>query len=58
MAKYKVAVTHTETQVFIIEADNSSEAKEKISDAWDNGEIEIDNPELSDTDFSLIGRVS
>lgn len=56
MANFKVAITRTETQVFTIEADNSAEAVEGISDAWDNGEIELDNPELSDTDFSLIGR--
>ena len=56
MAKFKVAIIHTEAQAFIVEALNSSEAIEKISDAWDNGEIELDDPDTSDTDFSLIGR--
>ncbi len=56
MAKFKVAVTHTETQVFIIEAECSEEAIEKISDAWDNGELELDNPEVSDSDVLFIGR--
>ena len=56
MAKFKVAIIHTEAQAFIVEALNSSEAIEKISDAWDYGEIELDDPDTSDTDFSLIGR--
>ena len=56
MHKFRVAIIRTETQSFIIEAQNSSEAIEKISDAWDNGELELDDPDTSDTDFSLIGR--
>ena len=56
MPKFKVAIIRTETQSFIVEAQNSSEAIEKISDAWDNGELELDDPDISDTDFSLIGR--
>ena len=56
MAKFRVAIIRTETQVFIVEAQNSTEAIEKISDAWDNGDIELDYPDTSDTDFSLIGR--
>ena len=56
MAKFTVAITHTETQVFTVEARDSTEAVEKISDAWDNGCIELDTPELCDTDFSFIGR--
>lgn len=56
MSKFKVAITRTESQVFTIEAQDSTEAVEKISDAWDDGRIELDNPEITDTDFSLIGR--
>ncbi len=56
MAKFKVAITRTESQVFTIEADSNAEAVERISEAWDEGRIELDNPELCDTDFSLIGR--
>ena len=56
MPKFRVAIIRTETQVFIVEAQNSTEAIEKISDAWDNGEAELDNLDTSDTDFSLIGR--
>ncbi len=56
MAKFRVAITRTETQVFTVEAMNCSEAIEKISDAWDYGNIELDNPDISDTDFSLTGQ--
>ena len=56
MPKFRVAIIRTETQSFIVEAQNSTEAIEKISYAWDNGDIELDNPDTSDTDFSLIGR--
>lgn len=56
MAKFRVAITRTETQVFIVEAQNSTEAVEKLSDAWDNGTIELDSTDISDADFSLIGR--
>ena len=56
MPKFRVAIIRTETRSFIVEAQNSTEAIEKISDAWDNGDIELDYPDTSDTDFSLIGR--
>ena len=56
MPKFSVAIIRTETQSFIVEAENSSEAIEKISDAWNNGTIELDDPDTSDTDFSIIGR--
>ena len=56
MPKFRVAIIRTEAQSFIVEAQNSTEAIEKISYAWDNGDIELDNPDTSDTDFSLIGR--
>lgn len=56
MAKFKVAITRTETQVFTVEAHDSAEAVEKVSDAWDEGRIELDSPEVCDTDFSFIGR--
>ena len=56
MAKFRVAIIRTETQVFTIEAQNNSEAVEKISDAWDEGVIELVDPDTCDTDFSLIGR--
>ena len=56
MPKFKVAIIRTETQSFIVEAQNSTEAIEKISYAWDYGDIELDYPDTSDTDFSLIGR--
>ena len=56
MAKFRIAIIHTEAQAFIVEAQNSSEAVEKISDAWDNGDVELDDPDTSDTDFFLIGR--
>ena len=56
MPKFRVAIIRTETQVFIVEAQNNSEAIEKISHAWGDGYIELDNPDTSDTDFSLIGR--
>ena len=56
MAKLRVAIIHTETQVFIVEAQNSTEAIEKISDAWDYGEIKLDDPDTSNTNFFLIRR--
>lgn len=56
MAKFRIAIIHTEAQAFIVEALNSSEAVDKLSDAWDKGEIELDNPDNCDTDFFLIGR--
>ena len=56
MAKFSVAIIRTETQVFTVDAENSSEAIEKVSDAWNEGLIELDNPDTCDTDFSLIGR--
>ena len=56
MAKFRVAIIRTETQSFFVEAQKNTKAIEKISYAWDNGDIELDNPDTSDTNFSLIGR--
>ena len=56
MAKFSVAIIHTATQGFTVEVQNSSDAVEKVSDAWDEGLIELENPDTSDTDFYLIGR--
>ncbi|MBQ3760028.1 MAG: hypothetical protein II876_11320 [Synergistaceae bacterium] len=56
MAKFRVAIIRTETQVFTVEAENSSEAIEKVSDALDEGMIELVDPDTCDTDFSLIGH--
>ena len=56
MAKFSVAIIRTETQVFTVDAENSSEAIEKVSDAWDEGMIELVDPDTCDTDFSLIGH--
>ena len=56
MGKFSVAIIRTETQVFTVDAENSSEAIEKVSDAWDEGMIELVDPDTCDTDFSLIGR--
>lgn len=55
MPKFRVAIFHNSSQVFIVEADNRASAIEKISDDWDNGEIELDNPDICDADFSIIG---
>ena len=55
MAKFRIAIYRTEAQTFIVEADNRAKAIEKISDAWDNSIIELDNPDMSEADFSLIG---
>ena len=56
MAKFKVAIIHTEAQAFIVEALNSSEAVDRLSNAWDNGDVELDDPDTCDTDFFIIGR--
>ena len=56
MAKFRVAIYRTEAQAFIVEAENGSEAVDILSDAWDNGKVELDNPDQSDTDFVLINR--
>jgi hypothetical protein len=56
MPNFRVAIFQTSSQIFIVEADNRAKAIEKISDAWDNGIIDLDNPDISDTDFSLIGH--
>ncbi len=53
--KFRIAIFQTSSQKFIVEADNSAKAIEMISDAWDNGIIELDNPDISEAEFLLIG---
>ena len=55
MPNFRVAIFKTSSQIFIVEADNRAKAIKKISDAWDNGIIDLDNPDISEADFSLIG---
>ena len=45
--KFKVAIIRTETQSFIVEAENSTEVVDILSDEWDNDTIELDNPDTS-----------
>lgn len=56
MPNFKVAVILNLSQVFIVKADNPEQAIEKISDAWDNNKIELDNPDYSEADFSFISN--
>ena len=53
--KFLIAIFQTSSQKFIVEAENRAKALEKISDALDNGIIELDNPDISEAEFSLIG---
>lgn len=55
MPKFKVAVIVNSSQVFTVEADDPELAVEKISHAWDNSLISIDNPDSSEADFAVIG---
>ena len=54
MPKFKIAVIVNSSQVFIIQADDPELAVEKISDAWDNSLISLDNPDSSEADFAFI----
>ena len=42
------------SQVFVVEASDSIEAIDKVSEAWDKGELELCNPEISEADFAVI----
>ena len=53
--KFLIAIFQTSSQKFIVEAENRAKALEKISDALDNGIIELDNPDISEAEFLLIG---
>ena len=54
MPNFKVAVIVNSSQVFIVEADDPEHAVEKISYAWDNSLISLDNPDTSEADFAFI----
>lgn len=55
MPKFRVAIFQNSSQVFFVEADNRASAIEKISDAWDSSDITLDNPDICEADFSVIG---
>lgn len=55
MPQFNVAVIVNSSQVFTVEADNPEHAIDKISYAWDNSLISLDNPDSSEADFAVIG---
>ena len=54
MTKFKIAVSQILSQIFTVDADDAEEAINKISEAFENGFITLDAPDLCETDFIIV----
>ncbi len=54
MTNFKIAVTQNLSQVFTVDAHNTEQAVNKISEAFENGVITINAPDFCETDFIVI----
>ena len=54
--KYRVAVTELLRKVVIVEAKDESEAHQRVSDAWQNGEYLLDGRDFDGAEFHVLGE--
>lgn len=52
---YLVAVTETRRKVIAVKAGSEKEAKRRASDAWQNGEIILDEQSFEGAEFYVLG---
>lgn len=57
MAKFKVEITETLQYQEIIEADNESEAIDKLKDKYKNETIVLDDANHVNTEFTVIEKI-
>jgi hypothetical protein len=53
---YKVAVTETRRRIVAVEADSSTIAHHRVSDAWQNGEVMLDDEDFEGAEVYVIGE--
>ena len=53
---YRVKITETLTMTVEVEADNESDAEQKVNDQWRKSEYILDYNNFSDVTFEVIGN--
>ena len=53
---YKVAVTELLRKVVVVEAKDETEAHQRASDAWQNGEFLLDGRDFDGAEFHVLGE--
>ena len=53
---YKVAVTELLRKVVVVEAKDETEAHQRASDAWQNGEYLLDGRDFDGAEFHVLGE--
>lgn len=54
--RYKVAVTELLRKVVVVEAKDETEAHQRASDAWQNGEYLLDGRDFDGAEFHVLGE--
>lgn len=54
--EYKVLITETLQKTVIVEAASESEAHQRVSDAWQNGEYLLDADSFQGVEFHVLGE--
>ncbi len=54
--KFKVAVTELLRKVVVVEAKDETEAHQRVSDAWQNGEYTLDERDFDGAEFHVLGE--
>ena len=53
---YKVAITETRQRYVSVEANTSTEAHRRVSDAWHNGEVILNDDDFEGVEVYVIGE--
>lgn len=53
---YKVAITETKRRLVSVEANTQTEAHRRVTDAWYNGEIMLDENDFEGIEVYVIGE--
>ena len=52
---YKVAITETRQRIVAVEADSPTIAHQRVSDAWRNGEVMLDDTHFDGMEVYVMG---
>ena len=53
---YKVAVTELLRKIVVVEARDETDAHQRVSDAWQNGEYLLDGRDFDGAEFHVLGE--
>jgi len=55
---YKVAITETSRKIVAVEAQSQAEAHRRVSDAWEAGEVYLDETDFDGLEVYVMGEAN